>query len=191
MIFGSKMDKPQLSCVKSLNRENYPIRIEIDLSYNPAQNTLDRLNRYDPTYRDYREVAYADNALLKVRRIMNAGAVDNYTLLREGKNLGLYLATDEDKFIAIAGLMPQNSYATQFVFARPGWSNGTLRRKAKQLSEIFSRTQLAGKVEFPIDKTQRAIKVRTNNGHDFVSFWGTARDMERRNNVTFQAILTY
>lgn len=169
-------DHLKLAC--SFRLQDYRHVLRTTFRFDPENNHLDHLYRYNPDYPEYRESIYPQEKDRTVRALLHNGGVTDYHMFLEGSKLSLYLKTDEDMMIATAALMPEKIFTTDFLECSKNNSARKMKKRAKKLQQLFDQTSLRGHVTFSIDSERKYVRA-TAEGTHFIRLFGIAREIER------------
>jgi hypothetical protein len=113
-----------------------------------------------------------------IRALLIKAAITSHHILKTPENIQVYLKSEFDTNLLMAGLYPKNDYKCDFYIADRSTSEATLKSQLRSLRSAFNHTELKKRVFFQMDYETRTISVVTRNGNDMVDLYGRSRRMQ-------------
>lgn len=177
-----------LRLVKAFNKNDYPFKISVSIAFDPENNPTDRIFSQSQDYLEHKALTKPALTLQNIRAILYKGNVEDYCLYRNETGIELHLRTEEDAYIACAGLIPQNTYGIDFYTCSVHDSKRKMKKKAQKLQTFFNHLSIGKRLSFSVDPERRMIKLHTANGQDFVEVFGVMRRLEKSPHILTEAL---
>lgn len=154
-----------LQLVKSFNPSAYPLRITLATEIDPENNQLDKLNKDNFFYPEYKMQNFPIALREEVRNYLAKEGVDDYCMFEDGPKTYLHFRDIYSYHLATVHFIPScPSYAIdEFFECSPHDSPRKIKKRMKRFQDTFDGDTTYKDVHFSMDPNRKLISAWTSD----------------------------